>query len=113
MSHSSHPKNGRPANDITRLRRQVRALVKETRVLREERDAYLQALMTRWKKESRPEEWRDFNPADYRFTMAEILAEFEKEEGVCLTRLLTTSSTPSRSARASKTSSAGRKKRGN
>jgi hypothetical protein len=58
------------------------------------------SLMARWKKESRLEDWRDFDAADYRFTLADILAEFEKEEGVCLTRLPRTTPTPARWRRA-------------
>jgi hypothetical protein len=99
---------------VERLRQQVRTLRKQRRVLQEERDVYLQALMARWKKESRLEDWRDFDRADYRFTLADILAEFEKEEGVCLTRpTRITSSTPAKSGKRLKPSFVRRRKRAN
>jgi hypothetical protein len=75
-----------------RLRQRVRALDKQRRTLQKERDAYLQALMARWKKESQSDDWSDFDPKDYQFTLADILAEFEKEEGACLPRHLGTTS---------------------
>ncbi len=40
-----------------------------------ERDAYRQALMAGWKKESRLDVGSDFDPADCRFTWADIFAE--------------------------------------
>ncbi len=94
------------------LRERVRRLEAQRRVLVKERDAYRQALMARWKKDSRLDVWSDFDPADCRFTLADIFAEFEREEGPCLPRHpSTTSFTPAKSRRSSKSSSAKRKKR--
>jgi hypothetical protein len=96
--------------EIEQLRQRVRALDKQRRALRKERDAYRQALMARWKKESQSEDWSDFDPKDYRYTLADIFAEFEKEAGVCLPRHLTTKLLiQAKSKRSSKTCFAKRK----
>jgi hypothetical protein len=101
-------------SEADRLRERVRRLEKQRRSLERERDEYRRALMARWKKESRLDDWSDFDPADYRFTLGDILAEFEKEEGACLPRPLSfASSTQARSRKSSKRSSARRKKRAN
>ena len=82
--------------EFERLRTRLRKLEAERRALTKERDPYREALMARWKKESQSEDWSDFDPADYKYSLADIFAEFEKEEGVCLPRTIT-STIPTRS----------------
>ena len=113
MARSSLQRNGEAdrSSEKERLVQRVRRLERERRSLVKERDAYRDALLARWKKESREEDWSDFDPGDYTFTLADILAEFEREEGPCLPRRpIITSSTPGKSKKSSKTSSAKRKK---
>ncbi|MCI0641020.1 MAG: hypothetical protein L0Y72_17065 [Gemmataceae bacterium] len=111
LRRNGEPSTGRPSEQ-DQLRQRVRTLESEKRLLLKERDAYRQALMARWKKESRAEDWSDFDPADYKYSLADIFAEFEKEEGVCLPRHRNiASSTPAKSKKSSKSSSAKRRKR--
>jgi hypothetical protein len=85
MARNSLQRNGQAAagrlSEKDRLRERLRRLERQRRALVKERDAYRQALMARWKKESRLDDWSDFDPADYQFTLVDILAEFEREEG--------------------------------
>ena len=69
-----------------RLRRRIAKLLAERRDLTEERDEYRQALLARFKKESQQDDWSDFDPADYRFSLEDILNEIEKDEKICLPR---------------------------
>jgi hypothetical protein len=87
-----------------------KALRRRVRELERERDEYLHALIAQLKKESKQEDWDDFDPGDYRFSLQEILADFEREEGVCLPRMTTGSSVPKRSAKNSRKSSVRQKR---
>lgn len=118
MSRAPSGQNGNTSSgrsvEADRLRERVRRLERQRRALQKERDDYRRALLSRWKKESRLDDWSDFDPADYKFTLADIFKEFEKEEGVCLTRRPSSkSSTPLKSKKGSKPFSAKRKKRAN
>src|SRR5437660_1454373 len=80
------------------LRRRVRELQKKKKSLQAERDKYLQALLARFKNESQQDDWNDFDPEDYRYTLEDIFAQFEREEKICLPRRPRSgSSTPAKS----------------
>jgi hypothetical protein len=118
MSANNLRRNGKgrekQPREYARLRQRIRALMKERRALKEERDSYLRALMEQWKKESRADTWEDFDPKDYRYTLADIFAEFEKEQGVCLPRNLSIrSSTRAKSRKDSRAFSNRPRKSGN
>ena len=100
-----------PQTEVLRLRRKNRELQEQCKKLTEERDEYLRALMDRFKKESQQDNWDDFDPKEFKYTLQDIFSQFEEEEGPCLPESRSRSATPVKSVRKSNKSSAGRKSR--
>jgi hypothetical protein len=102
-------KNGRAAQpdaETLRLRKKIRQLRKTCRNLAQERDEYFQAHFAKFKDACAETGWNDFDPADYKYSLEDILTGFEKEHSTCLPRNTRSKpSTPARSAKKSRKSS--------